>query len=446
VFDWLLKQGADLDATNDAGETPRVLSAYSVATSRLFGPTDAESDIFLAVRQAKLDSATRLLAADRKLANLTNRDGQTPLRAAVLAQRTNMIELLEKNGAQWDEVSAVVAGRADALREILRQRPAAVSTMLSGASLLDLAADHGEVEIIKTLLASNADVRALDWSYRSPVGHALLAKRTDIAELLIQHGAKETLFDAVYADDLKTASALIAQDNTLFSATNGFGALVVQAAVARGHTDILEFLLNQGAPADGGKVLRLGKTPLHLAAISNQTNIAQLLIKHGAKVEAYDNSGFTPLHCAAWQGSSEVAALLLKNKANPDTGVIPSNPVLPTPMMRPDQSLVGDTALHLAAINGQTNLVQILLKSGASINAANSAGRTALDLASQPGVPQECVSITRSMSGTPPKNYAASLIERRKAAAAMLEASGGKHSGQSQAIPSRPVPGPPPRP
>jgi hypothetical protein len=115
-------------------------------------------------------------------------------------------------------------------------------------------------------------------------------------------------------------------------------------------------------------------------------------------------------------------------------------------MMRPDQSLVGDTALHLAAINGQTNLVQILLKSGASINAANSAGRTALDLASQPGVPQECVSITRSMSGTPPKNYAASLIERRKAAAAMLEASGGKHSGQSQAIPSRPVPGPPPRP
>jgi len=89
------------------------------------------------------------------------------------------------------------------------------------------------------------------------------------------------------------------------------------------------------------------------------------------------------LHLAALHGAAEASALLLAHKANPNATMVPPDSSQRIPML-PPFSMSGNTPLHLAAINGRTNVVQILLKARAAINATNSNGRTALDLATRP--------------------------------------------------------------
>ncbi len=439
VFEWLVKQGASMDATNNAGETPRLLSARLPHLPGRPGSASAETDILQTARAGNVEATRKLLEADRKLAGQTNSLGQTPLLLAAMARRTNIVELLIKYGASWDAESAVFAGRADALHEILRQRPSAVATKSAdGGSLMHIAVNNGEIEIVKMLLTANCDLRVVDQAGLSPLGRALTRKRMDVAEMLRQHGATENLFDAVCSGDFKTASALLEQDESMVSATNNAGICPTELAASLGHSDILKLLLDKGASVD---VLDVHNkmTLLHLAALANKTNTVRLLIQRGADLEARDRYGFTALHWAAMQGATETATLLLENKANPNVGVLPSGNARPLPMM-PGKWLEGDTALHFAALRGDTDLIRLLLRSGASINPTNSTGRTPLDLASQPRLPPQFVQVLlwNIKLFTPPrkvdmapKSPAAATIDGEKAAAALLEASGGKHSMQN---------------
>src|ERR1700678_1743448 len=52
-------------------------------------------------------------------------------------------------------------------------------------------------------------------------------------------------------------------------------------------------------------------TPLHRAADKGQTEIAELLLANGAKINASDTMGARPLHWAADEERKEVVELLL---------------------------------------------------------------------------------------------------------------------------------------
>ena len=53
-----------------------------------------------------------------------------------------------------------------------------------------------------------------------------------------------------------------------------------------------------------------GSTPLHSAAEDGYTDIVELLLVNRAEVNAKDNYGRTPLHHAALMGRKDVAELL----------------------------------------------------------------------------------------------------------------------------------------
>ena len=57
------------------------------------------------------------------------------------------------------------------------------------------------------------------------------------------------------------------------------------------------------------------KTPLHIAAEKNHTEIAKLLIDAGADMNAEASLGMTPLALAAKMGNREVAEVLLAHGA-----------------------------------------------------------------------------------------------------------------------------------
>jgi len=87
----------------------------------------------------------------------------------------------------------------------------------------------------------------------------------------------------------------------------------LHTAAARGHKEIVELLIVEGADVNAGdKII----TPLHLAAFHGQPEIAELLIAKGADVNARDSIGGTPLHDAALRGRKEIAELLIANGAD----------------------------------------------------------------------------------------------------------------------------------
>src|ERR1035441_3629116 len=139
-------------------------------------------------------------------------------------------------------------------------------------------------------------------------------------------------------------------------------------------------------------------------------------------------------------GATEAASLLLKNKADVNQAVAPSSQ--DQGQMRPDRGgLTGDTPLHLAALCGETNIVQLLLKSGADANALNAAQLTPLDLASS--MPRPAFSLEmlqRSMTSLleplgvnkPLMSQPFIKLDRIRTAASLIRAAGGKPSLNSR--------------
>jgi uncharacterized protein len=104
-----------------------------------------------------------------------------------------------------------------------------------------------------------------------------------------------------------------------------------------------------------------GETALMLAAITNQLQLAKVLIEQGADV---NKPGWTPLHYAASKGHREMMRLLLDNDAYIDS-----------------ESANGTTPLMMAAFSTSPLAVKLLLEEGADPTLANSANATALDIA-----------------------------------------------------------------
>ncbi|MHB2026549.1 MAG: ankyrin repeat domain-containing protein [Elusimicrobiota bacterium] len=92
-----------------------------------------------------------------------------------------------------------------------------------------------------------------------------------------------------------------------------------------------------------------GEVPLHWAALNGYTDIAKVLLDHGAMVNAQDDDKATPLHWAVLGNHLAVAKLLVSHGA--DVGA---------------KDLFGDTPLHMAADIGSLDMVNLLIASGAN--------------------------------------------------------------------------------
>ena len=125
----------------------------------------------------------------------------------------------------------------------------------------------------------------------------------------------------------------------------------ILAAARSGDVDTLRDCINKGAEVNCKDVDYLGGTPLHIAAMTGQTEVAYLLLKAGASHSVMDKEGRTPLHIAAMTGQTEVADLLLKAGA--------SHSVM-------DKE--GETPLHTAIENSRGKVGDLLLKAGASLS------------------------------------------------------------------------------
>jgi integrin-linked kinase len=105
-----------------------------------------------------------------------------------------------------------------------------------------------------------------------------------------------------------------------------------------------------------------GFSPLHWACFAGRTNIVDMLLNRGARINATNMGDDTALHLAASHGHLDCVSLLLKNKA--DVNAMNEH---------------GNTPLHYACFWGHRECAQTLIEHGAQANLANIEGDTPLD-------------------------------------------------------------------
>lgn len=167
------------------------------------------------------------------------------------------------------------------------------------------------------------------------------------------------IFAAIEKGDRARVEELLRDDAACVSARNERGDSTLLTAVYHGRRDILDLLLERGAPVGFFEAAALG---LEAAA-------ADILKTDPGAVRAYSHDGWTALHLAAFFGHREVAALLIDRGADVNA------------RSRSTRFARENTPLHAAAANRQVAVAELLVARGADVNARDGSGFTPLALA-----------------------------------------------------------------
>lgn len=183
-----------------------------------------------------------------------------------------------------DFIEAIKAGHIDQVSHALDQ----------DAALVNAKADNG----LSTVLVAAY--------YNEP----------NIAQLLVQRGAAVTIFEAATVGALDRVKAWLTKQPNLLNAYAPDGFQPIGLAAFFGHTDIVEYLIEQGAEIDAPSQNNMRVRPLHSAVANKRVDIVKLLIDHGADVNSTQADDFTPLHEAAQNGLLDVAQWLIERGAH----------------------------------------------------------------------------------------------------------------------------------
>jgi hypothetical protein len=161
------------------------------------------------------------------------------------------------------------------------------------------------------------------------------------------------------------------------TATDAGGVSLIKWCAYYGDVSAMRFLLARGeALAALGENLDLGGAAFH-----GHWQLCQFLIENGADVNHGGDTGETPLHAALCKANrpvyDEVVKVLLANGANPNAVTASS---AGTDCFMRDCRTKAETPLHRAAAFGSEQVIDLLLKAGAGVDARDMNGRFTADM------------------------------------------------------------------
>jgi uncharacterized protein len=204
-------------------------------------------------------------------------------------------------------------------------------------------------EVTRRLDVKPALANARDEQGLSAVLTAAYYQEPGIARLLVQRGAELSVFEACAAGELSRVRALVEQQPDLINAYAPDGFQPLGLAAFFGQAGIVECLLSKGAEVNSPSRNAMRVMPLHSAIANKRTEIARLLLDHGANVDATQADDFTPLHEAAQNGLLDVTQWLLERGAS----------------VNPRLSSSGKTPLALAIEHQHAAVAEFLKQHGA---------------------------------------------------------------------------------
>lgn len=311
-----------------------------------------------------------------------------------------------------------------------------------GLSSVQSAAKEGHLILVQYLLDRGADVNLPAYHHggRTALQAAVREGYSDVIELLLDAGA-DVAAPAAETDGLTVleAAALAPHkpSTVIFKKLLALGApvnrpndepgQVLHGLIQKSRPECLKLALRAGARIEDRHLVNPSEprrsmlTPLQFAAHRLDEQAIQLLLEHGADVNALAIDGHTALQCALsphirnpnknfnLELQADIVQLLLDNEANPNAPASPNfgltalqaaasydhaSPYLVDLLLQRDADVNaepamrgGVTAIQGAAINGNPQIALMLLDHGANINApaAPEEGRTAVEGAAEHG-------------------------------------------------------------
>ena len=364
VAELLISRGANVNTESNDGETPLDAAAL-VGAVKLCA--------LLIEKRAKVDSLCSAVATGdlTKVESFINqntppKEKDSALCAAAAFGREDMAELLiskgthasAKNRREETALHLAAKGGYSGVAKLLITNGADVNaTARNGKTPLHYAAERGDKDMVLILLDTGANVnagperRGRAVYYASRNGHGAVARllidrgadlpsvdlffsavckdQKDLVEYLIKKGADVDLEDkdswvhppslyALWEGSMDTLALLLDHGANVDAQDKSGWSLLHYSA---GSPALTKLLLERGANPNVMEKER-GQTPLHIAAKGFREDgdgepkdypaSVQLLIAHGANVNAKDWDGKTSLVLAKEKGRTEIVELLLK--------------------------------------------------------------------------------------------------------------------------------------
>jgi ankyrin repeat protein len=179
------------------------------------------------------------------------------------------------------------------------------------------AATAGDVSKVKAMLQDDpALARAKDENGVSVIMKATYYGKKDVVSALLDSGAELDVYEAAATGQTARLLELLANDTSLVNAYSPDGFTPLGFAVFFSQPEIVKALLDAGADVNLPSRESMKVTPLASAAAAKQTDLARVLIAHGANVNARAASGHIPLHEASANGNVELVKLLIESGAD----------------------------------------------------------------------------------------------------------------------------------
>ncbi len=302
-------------------------------------------------------------------------------------------------------VRAIKISDADRVRTLMYANVDVNEKNYAGITPLTIAAEKGNMEIIKMLVEDgNALVNEASSYGVTPLIAAAAAGNDEAVAYLVEQGAnvsakddwgKTALIYAATLDNPKLVSSVIKLDKTAVNLPDNLGNTALIYAAQKGLLDNMKILLANGAnanyrnPATGisaisaaaaegnSAAIRMlvrtgkadvnisdlsGRTPIFYAVEQNQEDALRTLLSLGADVNAQDNNGVSVLMRASAKNRQDCVNILLRQK-----GI---NPNL--------KDFQDRTALIYSVYADELAPTQALLKAGADLNVRDSSQNTPL--------------------------------------------------------------------
>lgn len=221
-------------------------------------------------------------------------------------------------------IASIKGGNSNLLKQLLAENPTIVNqTDTNGDTLLHIAAAYCQLNSIKLLISSGADVNAVtNDDGRTPLFLIISSYKCH---------AEQCKYDGV---------SFMLQNGAKINIVTQYGYYPLTSAIEDGTFEIVKLLIKYGASV---RTLPGSRSPLLYAIELPDEEIVSYLIEHGADVnETYDN-GWTPLHYAVHWKYIGMANLLLTHGADKSTTAIN-----------------GYTPLDIAVKNQDAEMVELL--------------------------------------------------------------------------------------
>ncbi len=401
TVDALLKAGAKATAANRYGVTPlaeAMVKGNAVMVEKLLKAgadpntlttPEGETVLMTAARAGNAAAVKVLLDHGANVNARENYMGQTALMWAAAEGHPDVIKLLLAKNA---DMTVRSFDRDTTLPKLTAGSPVAPINR-GGLTALLFAARQGEIESIKAMLDAGADINQVDVDKNNALNLAILNTHYDLANFLLERGAdpniankdgRAALFAAVDMKDAEYSPRPAHKERDKMSSMDLIESLIAHKAnVNQQLTSASE--IHRFAQDHGDKTLAAGATSLMRAAKGGDADLMKYLVSKGADPKLANKDGMNILLLSAGLGGGrpgveETSSSLQESQ---HLAAVKYSLELGMDVNAPDDKK--DTALHGAAQKGWNTVVQYLADKGATLDAKNKAGFTALDLANGKG-------------------------------------------------------------